>query len=123
MFRTTLLLAAFCLLAACDKRSTPTAPQAVDSTATGPGTGTPLTQTVHGILRRTMIDSVEVQWDLELATGTFYRLIGGPVETYDALLDTQVLVVGVVQDDGSISVQTCEADTQIYDATRNRAKR
>jgi len=121
MFRTTLLLATLCVLAACDKTKTPLDPGRPPQITTLPPDGGPdNNQGVRGILRRTMIDSVEVQWDLELGDGTFYKLIGGPVDSYEALLGHQVFVTGVAQDDGSFSVNTLEEDTQIYEAFRHR---
>jgi len=123
MFRTTLLLAALCVLAACDNTSTPTGPAPTGPIGVGPIGTDPVpvgTQGVRGTLRRAMIDSTEVQWNLELGDGSFYKLIGGPVDSYDALLDKQVFVTGVAQEDGSFSVETLEEDTQIYEAFRHR---
>jgi hypothetical protein len=123
MFRTTLLLATLCVLAACDKTSTPTAPRTgpvVVDPGTGPGPSQ--IQTVRGMLRRTMIDSVEFEWNLELGDGTLHKLIGGPVETYEALLDKQVFITAVALDDGSFSVQNLEEDTQIYEEFRHRLR-
>lgn len=123
MFRTTLLLATLCVLAACDKTSTPTGPTTpigtigVGPIVTEPGAGI---QGVRGTLRRTMLDSVDVQWNLELGDGSSYKLIGGPVDTYEALLDREVFLTGTLQEDGSFSVVTLEEDTQIYDAFRHR---
>ena len=123
MFRTTLLLATLCVLAACDKTSTPTGPTTAPGAIGGgpiaidPGNGV---QGIRGTLRRTMLDSVDVQWNLELGDGSSYKLIGGPVDTYEALLDKQVFLTGTVQEDGSFSVVTLEEDTQIYDAFRHR---
>jgi hypothetical protein len=121
MFRTTLLLATLCALAACDKTSTPTAPPTTGINVGPIAVDPPVTaQGVRGTLRRTMVDSAEVQWDLELGDGTFYKLIGGPVDSYEALIDKQVFVTGMAQADGSFSVNTLEEDTQIYEAFRHR---
>jgi hypothetical protein len=126
MFRTTLLLATLCVLVACDKTSTPTGPAPDGPAIVDPGTngpGLPTLQSIRGTLRREMLDSVEVQWNLELGDGTIHRLIGGPLETYDALMDKAVFVVGLVQEDGTISVNTCEEDTQIYEEYGRRRVR
>ena len=107
MFRTTLLLITLCALGACDTPSKTTSPN--PGTVTEP---TPVHQGIRGVLRRVVVDSIPTDWALESAGGETYKLVGGPVETYDSLLDKEVFIVGVV-DSGIIIVDTCNEDTTI----------
>jgi len=102
MFRTTLLLIALCALGACDAtRSSTTSPSQV---VTNPP---PQPLGIHGILRRVVVDDVPTSWALEVGGGEMYTLVGGPVDTYESLLDKDVFIVGIIQD-GTIMVDTCD---------------
>jgi hypothetical protein len=52
-------------------------------------------------------DPVATGWALEAVGGEMYTLVGGPVESYESLLDKQVFVVGVI-DNGVITVDTLD---------------
>jgi hypothetical protein len=103
MFRTTLFLIALCALVACDEPSRATSPARI--TVTDP---TPARQTIRGILRRVVDDPVATGWALEAVGGEMYTLVGGPVESYESLLDREVFVVGII-DNGIITVDTLDA--------------
>ena len=114
MFRTTLLLITLCALVACDAPSRTTSPV---STVTD---NQPPRLAIHGILRRVVDDPTTANWVLEAGGGEMYRLLGGPVERYESLVDKDVFVVGIVQSN-TIMVDTCDEDTRIIADFNRRA--
>lgn len=110
MFRTTLLLIALCALGACDTPSRTTAPN-TQPTVYDPTPRTPR-QGIRGILRRVGDESVSGGWALEVGGGEVYTLVGGPVETYESLVDKEVFIMGTIQS-GTIMVDTCDQDSRL----------
>ena len=108
MLRTALLLACLVTLVACDASMTPTTPSR-DPVVTGDRLNR---QGIRGVLRR-VADDPEHEWQLELRTGEMLRLLGGPLETYEALVDREVYIVGQYNESG-ITVETVEEDSRIY---------
>ena len=108
MFRTTLLLTALCALAACDTPTRTSAPDPYVTTTTAQ----PEHQNIRGVLRRVVEDSIPTGWALEAGGGEMYKLLGGPVEMYDAFVDREVLIVGVIQS-GTIMVDSLSEDSRL----------
>ena len=96
MFRSAMI--AICLAAtitACDS-----------SSVAGPGDATTSVSATRrgmsGVLRRTRADFSGNEWSLEAANRPAVRLIGGPVERYLGLENTEVYVIGLVDPDGIV---------------------
>ena len=106
MFRTTLLLTALCALAACDAPTRTSAPDPIVTLSQ------PERQSIRGVLRRVTDDPLSPAWALEAFGGETYKLIGGPVETYNALVDREVWIVGTVQS-RTIVVDSCNEGTRL----------